>query len=146
MDRPFTIVLLDDDEEECVLISSVVVKEWPDVVLQCIHSGAEFWNYLETAETPPGLVMMDLNLPVESGYEHLKRLRKDKRFQAIPVIVYTGSPSEEDVAACYEAGATAYLTKPDDLYGYRDMMHHIRRFWIDTPRPSGKINPALPNN
>jgi two-component system response regulator len=76
-----------------------------------------------------GLVLLDLGLPKMDGREVLKRVWSDRRLRHIPVIVLTGSASEEDMLRSYKSGAVAFLRKPvdvdrllravGDLHGYR---------------------------
>jgi CheY-like chemotaxis protein len=60
-------------------------------------------------QTPPDVIVLDLDLPGESGAEILARLRE--RGARAPVIVLTASGRGRE-AALRAAGATGYLTKP----------------------------------
>ncbi|HEY0663401.1 MAG TPA: phosphate regulon transcriptional regulator PhoB [Thiobacillaceae bacterium] len=60
----------------------------------------------------PDLVVLDWMLPGMSGIELARRLRADKRTQAIPIIMLTARAEERDKVAGLETGADDYLTKP----------------------------------
>jgi two-component system phosphate regulon response regulator PhoB len=60
----------------------------------------------------PDLVVLDWMLPGMSGIEFARRLRADKRTQAVPVIMLTARADERDKLAGLETGADDYLTKP----------------------------------
>jgi CheY-like chemotaxis protein len=62
-----------------------------------------------------GLVLLDLQLPKINGDEVLQRIWSDKRLRHIPVIMLTGSASEEDMLKSYKSGAVAFLRKPVDV-------------------------------
>lgn len=60
----------------------------------------------------PDLVVLDWMLPGMNGIEFARRLRADKRTQAVPVIMLTARAGEQDKLAGLETGADDYLTKP----------------------------------
>lgn len=60
----------------------------------------------------PDLVVLDLKMPDMSGLDVLKKMKEDEDLKNIPVLMLSSSANEEDVRACLEAGASAYLTKP----------------------------------
>ena len=60
----------------------------------------------------PDVIILDLMLPKKSGFEVCTALKKDPRYQKIPVIIFTGKGQEMDERLCRELGADAYLSKP----------------------------------
>ena len=74
-------------------------------------------------ESPPDLILMDVQLPKLSGLEATRRLRADARTAAIPIIVITSYALSGDAQKAQDAGATAYLAKP---YSPRDLLAKIR--------------------
>jgi two-component system response regulator CpxR len=57
----------------------------------------------------PGLILLDLMMPVMTGWEVLERLRADEAFATIPVVVVSAVPKRE------ELGAVRVLQKPVDV-------------------------------
>jgi len=72
------------------------------------------------AEGPADLVILDLNLPGESGLTLIEELRRDA---AVPVIVLTGSGEVVDKVVGLEMGADDYVTKPFEL---RELLARVR--------------------
>lgn len=68
-----------------------------------------------TKDQGTGLILLDLGLPKIDGREVLRRIWGDRRLRDIPVIVLTGSASEEDMLKSYKSGAIAFLRKPVDV-------------------------------
>jgi CheY-like chemotaxis protein len=62
-----------------------------------------------------GFILLDLGLPKMDGRDLLQRIWSDRRLRHIPVIVLTGSASDEDMLKSYKAGAAAFLRKPVDV-------------------------------
>jgi len=64
------------------------------------------------ADRTPDIVCLDLMLPELSGFDICAYIRKEKRFDKMPVLVISGRLLPEDQAQAEELGASAYLTKP----------------------------------
>ena len=67
------------------------------------------------AEFQPDLVLMDIELPGQSGYEAVQQLKADPQTSAIPVIALTAYAMQEDRQRCLRAGYSDYLSKPLDI-------------------------------
>ena len=63
-------------------------------------------------DTPPDLILLDLDLPYLSGFEVLEALRSDPASQKIPVIIVTGNADEEVNNRCRTIGIEGFFTKP----------------------------------
>ncbi|MEN9218751.1 MAG: response regulator transcription factor [Gloeomargarita sp. DG_2_bins_126] len=70
------------------------------------------WELLQ--QQKPDLVVSDVMMPQVSGYEFLKRLRDDPRFQHLPVIFLTARGMTKDRIAGFRAGVDGYIPKPFD--------------------------------
>ncbi len=62
----------------------------------------------------PDVVLLDLMMPILSGFDILERMRADAEFRYVPVIVLTSSSFSETKTRALELGATDYLAKPVD--------------------------------
>jgi DNA-binding response OmpR family regulator len=67
--------------------------------------------------------MLDLMLPVLSGWDVLKQLGREGLLRGTPVIVVTAASREEDERRARGLGATDYLVKP---FGIPEMMRRIK--------------------
>lgn len=68
------------------------------------------------------LILLDVQMPVMDGYTFLDRIKADKEYSMIPVIVMTQSNSEEDELAALDHGATDFLPKP---YRPQIILHRV---------------------
>ncbi len=66
-------------------------------------------------ETPPALILMDIQLPRMSGIDALRILRADARTRAVPVIAVTASAMSQDRQKIMAAGFDGYHAKPIDV-------------------------------
>jgi class 3 adenylate cyclase/CheY-like chemotaxis protein len=68
------------------------------------------------AETPPDLVLLDVNMPGMNGYEVCAHLKRDPQTQFIPVVMVTALEAEADKIKAIEAGADDFVSKPFNSY------------------------------
>ncbi|MBF2077661.1 MAG: response regulator transcription factor [Synechococcales cyanobacterium T60_A2020_003] len=72
----------------------------------------EGWELLQ--QTLPDLVISDIMMPQVDGYQFLKQMREDSRFEALPVVFLTARGMTSDRIQGYKAGCDAYISKPFD--------------------------------
>ncbi len=100
--RP-NVLVVDDDDAIREVIAEVLRDEGYDVV--CAGNGEQALNELRK-EQQPDLMLLDLMMPVMSGWELLEELQASSPLSQIPVIV---------VSAMTAPGACEHLAKPIDL-------------------------------
>jgi CheY-like chemotaxis protein len=72
---------------------------------------------------PPDAVVLDVQMPEVDGPAFLRTARENPRLAAVPVVVYSGSPADQNTAQ--ELGARAYLMKPVDLDVLRAVLDRL---------------------
>ncbi len=60
----------------------------------------------------PDLIILDLMLPKLDGYKVCRMLKFDKKYNAIPIMMFTARAQQSDEQLGYEVGADAYMAKP----------------------------------
>ena len=80
--------------------------------VQVASNAREGWDWMQ--QNTPDLVISDVMMPQVDGYQFLKQLREDPRFQTVPVIFLTAKGMTGDRIQGYQAGVDAYLPKPFD--------------------------------
>ncbi|OKH25802.1 response regulator transcription factor [Chroogloeocystis siderophila] len=80
--------------------------------VQVASNAQEGWELLQ--QTTPDLVISDIMMPQVDGYQFLKQMRDDPRFQTLPVVFLTAKGMTTDRIQGYQAGVDAYLPKPFD--------------------------------
>ena len=90
-----------------------------------IHAkdGTAVLSYLEkNVDNLPGLIVIDLNMPIMDGKEVLVWLKDKHDFSHIPTMIFTTSSREEDVKLCQKHDCT-FFRKPTL---YRDLLHIVQ--------------------
>ena len=103
------------------------------------HQAHELLSHLTSCSTSastlasqplPSLILLDLHLRGQNGCDFLKRLRADAHFAAIPVVVFTTSDDQTDLARCYASGANGYVVKPGTFEELIHCTSDICRYWL----------------
>ena len=85
------------------------------------EDAAHFWAMLR--DITPELVILDVMLPDEDGYQILGRLRETAATRTVPVIMVTAKTSEIDVVKGLDHGADDYLCKP---FGIMEFISRVK--------------------
>ena len=101
------IMIVDDDPDLGDLIETALEETYESIA---VLSGCEA---LERApEYEPDMFIVDIMMPIMSGWELIANLRSNARWGAKPIVVLTAKDAREDMKKGYELGANVYLTKP----------------------------------
>ncbi|MBC3880231.1 diguanylate cyclase [Undibacterium sp. LX40W] len=102
------LILIVDDSPEVIKMLSQIVLGMADVVFALDgKSGIEFAN-----KQQPTLVLLDVNMPGQNGYEVCKNLKSNVITKDIPIIFVTGETSMDAEVRALEAGAVDFISKP----------------------------------
>jgi len=133
-----TILYVEDEETDVMLLQHVLAKAGIHNPIQTVKDGKTAKDYLagegsfaDRKRYPlPGLVLLDLNLPYWSGFEVLEWIRQQPQLRRLPVVVFTSSNRPDDIVRAYDAGANAYLVKPNALADLTSLVLALRDFWL----------------
>ena len=71
----------------------------------------------------PDRVVLDLKMPIKTGFEALEWIRSQKSFEQLPVIILSSSDDPKDVKRAFDLGATKYFVKSPQL---QDVIEYLR--------------------
>ena len=85
------------------------------------------YEVVEYADTLPrvDLILMDIRLPYEDGYEALRKLRSSPTLRSVPVVAVTAYANEEQLSRARTAGFDGFLGKPLDPDRFPDQVERI---------------------
>ena len=132
--RPVQVLLVEDSlmqatlvemaVEELDLLELVHVAEDGEEALAYLRQEGDFLNAQR-----PDVILLDLNMPKMNGFEVLQEVKRDEFLRGIPVVMFTTSELEEDIAKAYEYGASTFLTKPADFDELLRTLGDFGRYW-----------------
>ena len=105
------ILLVEDNEMNRDMLSRRLQRKGFQVVMAVDGQQALALSKSEQ----PGLILMDMNLPVLDGWECTRRLKADEETKKIPIIALTAHAMSSDREKARQAGCDDYDTKPVDL-------------------------------
>ena len=127
----FRILFVDDDADDQYLVQRALEKITYRIELVCLSSANELFTFLEKPTEPvKQLILLDLNLPMISGYEALKKVKQSKQFCSTPCIIYSTSQSSRDIADSYQVGANSFIIKPDTFTETVNILQGLCDYWF----------------
>lgn len=144
--KPVTILLADDDADDRAFTIEACRECRFVNEIDAVADGEELFDYLRAigkysgrdARTNLGLILLDLRMPRMDGFEVLKELKTDPRFQAIPVVVLTTSQAEEDIVRSYRLGVNSFITKPVTFEGLVRAVRTLGQYWFELVELPGR--------
>jgi len=103
-----TVLIADDESSLRLLVHATIGSD--DYTVVEAADGTEAWAMIQ--QHKPSLVLLDVQMPGQSGLEVLRLVKEDPSLVATRVILLTSKAQEKDVEAGLIAGTDFYLTKP----------------------------------
>ncbi|MFZ6031303.1 MAG: response regulator [Chloroflexota bacterium] len=117
------ILIVDDDARNAFALSKLLADK--GVKMHIASSGAKALEMLETLPDV-SLILTDIMMPGMDGYELIRLLRQQRRYEQTPIIALTAKAMMGDREKCLDAGASDYLSKPIDP----ERLFSMLRVWL----------------
>ncbi|HYO71556.1 MAG TPA: response regulator [Archangium sp.] len=143
------ILLVEDSENDVTLILAAFAEAQLADKVVVANDGQEALDYLyrrgpytgRPADNP-SVVLLDLKLPRVDGLQVLSRMKSDPDLKLVPVVMFTSSREEVDLARSYGLGANAYVIKPVSFQELESALKGLRVFWTEVNEPPPSSAPA----
>jgi two-component system alkaline phosphatase synthesis response regulator PhoP/two-component system response regulator VicR len=122
-------ILVVDDERHIVRLVQVNLERAGYEILTA-YDGIEALEKVKTES--PDMVVLDVMMPRMDGFEVLKNLQADPRYQNIPVIMLTAKAQDADIFKGWSSGVSSYLTKP---FNPRELLVFVERIFQSMDEP-----------
>jgi len=133
------ILIVEDNVINQKVLLSILGKS--GMQLHVANNGEEALNMMQKGNLNIDFIFMDINMPVMDGYVATENLRKDARFDAIPIVALTALVSAHEIDKMYDMGMNGYLPKPlhiEKLYTALDMFLGTQEESLDTEKSTAK--------
>ena len=135
-----TILLVEDNADHLFLIISALKQCIPEVRAIGVANKDAAVAYIATSwaelKAVPKLILLDLYLPTSadglSAMKDFKDYFRSNGQPLVPVIMFSSSNKDEDVKACYDQGANAYMVKSADFRDWLGYFESLRQYWLQT--------------
>jgi len=138
-----TILIAEDDEGHAELILEQLRSAGVSNEIIRFQDGQELWDYLMTIgrrTTPYAghgfLLLLDIVMPRLDGLEILRRIKTDKQWHNLPIIMLTTTDDPREIENCYTLGCNCYITKPMEYEKFTEMLKRLGLFLmvVQTPK------------
>ncbi|TGK42817.1 response regulator, partial [Leptospira andrefontaineae] len=117
-------VLLVDDDMRNVFALSKILKDRGMEVFKADNGKTALISL--DVQQDMDIVLMDIMMPEMDGYETMRRIRTEKRYDRLPIIALTAKAMKDDRQKCIDAGANDYISKPVDV----ERLLSLMRVWL----------------
>lgn len=133
-----TILLVEDNPDDRFWTERALEQSRVVNPLFMVENGKEALQFLRN-EPPfrdmekfptPGIILLDLDMPIVDGYDLLQELKKDEKLAGIPVVVLTASSADTALVKTYNLGAQGYIEKPVTTAALLGIISSLHNYWI----------------
>ncbi len=131
MQARYILLVEDDADDEALTLRALrrcpvplavdVARDGPEAIARALGRGPD----------PYEMMLLDLKLPKLTGIDVLRRVRSEPSISLLPVVILTSSIEDDDVRACYAAGANSYVRKPITFEEFARAVEIVGRFWLE---------------
>jgi two-component system response regulator len=129
------ILLVEDNDDDAELtVRAFKAARIPNPVVR-LEDGVVALEYLfgQAGNGPaaplPALMLLDWNLPRQSGFEVLKAVRSSPLTQTLPIVILTSSAEPQDRKRAYDQHANSYVQKPVDYEQFVTTARQLGLYW-----------------
>jgi CheY-like chemotaxis protein len=136
--RVGTVLLVEDNQDDAFFMERACHSADIPHSLNIVHDGQAAVDYLsgtngyEDRERHPlpDLILLELKLPLRTGYEVLEWLRAQPALRTLPVVILTTSTRDPDIEHAYQLGVSSYLVKDADYVQLFEATWVILKYWL----------------
>ena len=126
--RQIQLLVVESNPADSYLIVEGLKRAGLNREVTVICDSQQALDYLGDSQRPD-MILLDLNVAPMSGFDVLAEIRSNPKLESIPVIVMSGSQSEEDIRKVYRLRANCYINKPGNLDQFLAFMKTCYEFW-----------------
>lgn len=120
-----TILLADDDADDCLFFREALAELVPAARFSAVHNGEQLMDLLNNETfSLPSILFLDLNMPRKNGFECLAEIKLNNKLKKVPVIVFSTSLEQEVVNRLYNTGAQYFIRKPSEFAQLKKIILH----------------------
>lgn len=117
------VVIAEDDHDDYEILNDVI----QNLPLKVIVTRAENGDFLMKLihEKTPDIIFLDIVMPCRDGKACIQEIRSDRKFDNVPIIVYTSLKDLDTIEFCFRSGSNLYVHKPNTYSEIVDVVRKI---------------------
>ena len=108
-------MIAEDDDDDFEIFSAAIDEVSIAIILSRAENGKILIEKLSTIEKLPDILFLDILMPCVDGEECLKTLRSNKRFDSLPIIMFSSVTDPASIDFCFRQGSNLFVPKPTSL-------------------------------
>ena len=116
------VLLAEDDEDDIHLFKTVLAELNHNIPVTVATDGNLLMAFLNQATILPEMIFLDLNMPYKNGFECLREIRGNEKWNSIKIFVLSTSAQPQHIEKAYKGGADLYLSKPTSYTQFKNMV------------------------
>jgi CheY-like chemotaxis protein len=132
------VLLAEDNPDDSMLFTLAADVSGHILNVSLAENGDMLLNFLQH-NMRPSIIFLDLDLPIKTGKDCLKTIRSNHDLDSIPIVVYSGSSSTNDIDECFNSGANYFVVKPANFEGIIRMFQKVFEIDFKVPRARDKF-------
>jgi len=117
------VLLADDDDDDYLFFSMAIAEISFKVLLTRAEDGEKLMRLLE--EKMPDILFLDLHMPCKGGKECLAEIRANKKYDILPIIIYSSMDDLQNIEYCFRGGANLFAVKPASYADLKTVLERI---------------------
>ena len=130
-------IIEDDRDDQELLEETFSILDYPNPVI-FFSNGQEALEYLLEANTPPVLIISDINMPKMNGLETREKIISNNQLQQlqIPFVFLTTAAPKATVLDAFSLSDQGFFVKPNTMHELQNTIKTIVEYWLGSYTPT----------
>jgi DNA-binding response OmpR family regulator len=121
------VLIAEDDDDDFGFLKDAIDELNLSIVIERAENGDILIKILD--KMIPDLLFLDILMPCKDGRQCLKEIRSNRKYDLLPIIIFSSVTSWEEVELCFREGANLFTIKPSSFGDFKAILEKI--FAID---------------
>ncbi len=123
LEEELHVLMAEGDKDDFDILADAIEKVPVKVILTRAENGDVLMKLIH--DKIPDLLFLDIILPYRDGRDCIREIRSDKKFDNLPIIVYTSIKDLDTIEFCYRWGTNLFVHKPQTYSEIADIVRKI---------------------
>lgn len=121
--KPTNVLIAEDDDDDFFIFSVAISETAFTVIVKRAEDGELLMQLLQ--QEVPDILFLDMLMPCKDGKQCLMEIRSDRRYDNLPIIVYSALEDLETVEYAYRQGSNLFTIKPNSIEDLKEALNRI---------------------